>query len=229
LLDVLRDEVRAANVALPAHRLVKLSWGNVSGIDRDAGLMAIKASGVSYEQMTAEDVVLVSIETGDVVSGAHRPSTDTPTHLALYREFQSLGGIVHTHSTWATAWAQAEREIPVLGTTHADLTAEPIPLARALTADEVQHEYEAATGAALIEAVDGRPDERPCALVRGHGVFCWGASPGKAVENAVTVEEVARLALLSTVLDRDAGPLDDVVREKHYARKHGPHSYYGQG
>jgi L-ribulose-5-phosphate 4-epimerase len=228
MLDELRDDVRAANVALPAHGLVKLTWGNVSGIDREAGLMAIKASGVSYERMTADDVVLVSLESGEVVSGERRPSTDTPTHLAMYREFESIGGIVHTHSTWATAWAQAEREIPVLGTTHADLTAEPIPLGRALTRDEVDEGYEAATGEILIEAVDGRPDERPCVLVRGHGLFCWGGTSAKAVENAVIVEEVARLAFLSRTLDPDAGPLADFVREKHYDRKHGPHSYYGQ-
>lgn len=228
MLDQLREEVLAANRALPEHQLVKLTWGNVSGVDRESGIMAIKASGVSYREMTTDDVVLVSLETGEVVSGDRRPSTDTPTHLVLYREFESVGGVVHTHSTWATAWAQANREIPLLGTTHADLTAEPIPLARALTPDEVADGYEAATGKILIEAIEGRPDERPCALVPGHGVFCWGASPHRAVENAVTVEEVARLAFLSTVLDPGVGPLDDVIRDKHHERKHGPHSYYGQ-
>jgi L-ribulose-5-phosphate 4-epimerase len=229
MLSELREQVLAANLALPAHGLVKLTWGNVSGIDRDRGLMAIKGSGVPYERMTADDVVLVGLDSGEVVLGDLRPSTDAPTHLGLYREFESVGGIAHTHSTWATAWAQAEREIPVLGTTHADLSAEPIPLARALTRDEVQNGYEAATATILIEAIGGRPEARPCALVRGHGVFCWSGDAVKAVENAVTVEEVARLALLSTVLDRDAGPLDDVVRAKHYDRKHGRHSYYGQG
>lgn len=228
MLDELRQEVLAANLALPEHQLVKLTWGNVSGVDREAGVIAIKASGVSYAAMSTDDVVLVSLRTAEVVHGERRPSTDTPTHLALYREFESVGGVVHTHSTWATAWAQANREIPLLGTTHADLTAEPIPLARALTSAEVEEGYEAATGKILIEAVGGRPDERPCALVPGHGVFCWGASPGSAVEHAVTVEEVARLALLSTVLDPGARPLDEVIREKHHDRKHGPHSYYGQ-
>jgi len=228
VLDELRARVLAANLALPENHLVKLTWGNVSGVDREAGMIAIKASGVSYAAMTTDDVVLVSLDTGEVVHGDRRPSTDTPTHLVLYREFQSVGGIVHTHSTWATAWAQANREIPLLGTTHADLTADPIPLARALTSAEVADGYEEATGRILIEAVDGRPDERPCALVPGHGVFCWGPTPHRAVENAVTVEEVARLALLTTVLDPKARPLDDVVRDKHHERKHGPHSYYGQ-
>jgi L-ribulose-5-phosphate 4-epimerase len=227
-LEALREEVRLANAALLAHGLVKLTWGNVSGIDREAGLVAIKASGVPYEGMSADDVVLVSIDSGEVVAGERRPSTDTPTHLALYRRFESVGGVAHTHSTWATAWAQAQCEIPVLGTTHADLTAEPIPLARALTAPEVAEGYEAATGTILIEAIDGRPDERPCALVRSHGVFCWAASPAGAVENAVTVEEVARMALLTRMIDPAAEPLHNVVRDKHHERKHGPHAYYGQ-
>jgi L-ribulose-5-phosphate 4-epimerase len=222
------EEVLAANLALPAHGLVKLTWGNASGIDRERGVVAIKASGVAYAQMTVEDIVLVDLDGGDVVAGERRPSSDTPTHLALYRAFGEVGGIVHTHSTWATAWAQAEREIPVLGTTHADLTASPIPLTRALTPEEVQDEYEAATGTALIETIGTRYDEMPCALVRGHAPFCWGASPAAAVQIAVTLEEVARLALLTTVLEPGAGPLADAVRRKHFARKHGPDSYYGQ-
>jgi L-ribulose-5-phosphate 4-epimerase len=228
VLAALREEVRAANVALPAHGLVKLTWGNVSGIDRAAGLMAIKASGVRYDAMTAQDMVLVEVESGEVVHGARRPSTDTPTHLALYRAFANIGGIVHTHSTWATVWAQAEREIPVLGTTHADLTQDPIPLTRALTAEEVQRDYEAATGTVLIEAAGDHPLQRPCALVRGHAPFCWGPDPAGAVEVAVTLEEVARLALFTTLLESDAGPLADAVRQKHHERKHGPQAYYGQ-
>jgi L-ribulose-5-phosphate 4-epimerase len=228
VLETLREEVRLANVALVTHGLVKLTWGNVSGIDREAGLVAIKASGVSYEGMTVDDVALVAIDSGEVVAGQRRPSTDTPTHLALYRRFDSVGGIVHTHSTWATAWAQAQREIPVLGTTHADLTAEPIPVARALTPLEVRDGYEAATGATLIEAIDGRPDERPCVLVRSHGVFCWAGNPAGAVETAVTVEEVARMATLTTMLNPAAEPLNAAVRDKHHERKHGPRAYYGQ-
>jgi L-ribulose-5-phosphate 4-epimerase len=228
MLDGLRQQVLAANRALPAHGLVKLTWGNVSGIDREHGLVAIKASGVTYEQMTVDDVVIVDLASGAIVDGERRPSTDTPTHLGLYRAFAGVGGIVHTHSTWATAWAQAEREIPVLGTTHADLTAETIPLTRALTAEEVAEDYEGATGTVLIEAVGGRVEDLPCALVRGHGPFCWGADADSALANAVTLEEVARLALLSKVLSPGSGPLDAVVRDKHFDRKHGADSYYGQ-
>ncbi len=227
-LDSLREEVLAANLALPAHRLVTLTWGNVSGIDREQGVVAIKPSGVSYEAMTAADMVLVSLD-GEVVQGDGRPSTDTPTHLALYRAFAGIGGIAHTHSTWATAWAQAQREIPLLGTTHADLSAHPIPLTRALTEAEVRDDYEGATGVALIEAVGERDaDELPCVLVRGHAPFCWGRDPAAAVEHAVTLEEVARMALLTCVLERDAAPLTDFIREKHHQRKHGPRAYYGQ-
>ncbi|HEY2258065.1 MAG TPA: L-ribulose-5-phosphate 4-epimerase AraD [Solirubrobacteraceae bacterium] len=228
MLDELRERVLAANLALVTHRLVKLTWGNVSGVDRDQGVMAIKASGVDYGQMTADDVVLVDLATGQVVRGQRRPSTDTPTHLMLYRAFAGVGGIVHTHSTWATAWAQAEREIPVLGTTHADLTSEPIPVTRALTAEEVERDYEGATGTVLIEAIGDRSQQRPGALVRGHGPFCWGHDAAAAVQNAVTLEEVARLALLTGVLEPGAGPLDATLRSKHYERKHGPRSYYGQ-
>jgi L-ribulose-5-phosphate 4-epimerase len=227
-LDELREQVLAANLALPAHGLVKLTWGNVSGVDRAAGVMVIKPSGVPYAAMTAGDLVLVELDSGEVCGGARRPSTDTPTHLALYRAFAGIGGIVHTHSTWATAWAQAHREIPVLGTTHADLAGDPIPLTRALSADEVADDYERATGTALIEAVAGRADELPCALVRGHGPFAWGRTPAAAVEHAVTLEEVAKLALLSAMLEPGRGPLDEVLRDKHFQRKHGPDAYYGQ-
>jgi L-ribulose-5-phosphate 4-epimerase len=227
-LDQLKGQVLEANLALPAHGLVKLTWGNVSGIDRDRGLMAIKASGADYASMTTDDVVLVDLEHGDVVDGDRRPSTDTPTHLELYRAWPEIGGIVHTHSTWATAWAQAGREIPVLGTTHADLTADPIPVTRALTAQEIAGDYELSTGTVLIEAVGSRPREIPAALVRGHGPFCWGRDPAAAVQNAVTLEEVARLTLLTVVLEPGAGPLDAVLRDKHHERKHGPGAYYGQ-
>lgn len=227
-LPQLRREVLQANLALPANGLVKLTWGNVSGVDRERGLMAIKASGVPYAQMTAHDVVLVDLETGEVSDGESRPSTDTPTHRALYRAFDRIGGIVHTHSTWATAWAQAEREIPLLGTTHADLMPGAVPLTRALTPDEVAADYEGETGTVLIELVGDRIDELPGALVRGHGPFCWGADPATAVQRAVTLEEVARLALLTRLVNPDAGPLDAVLRDKHHGRKHGPGAYYGQ-
>jgi L-ribulose-5-phosphate 4-epimerase len=224
----LREQVLAANQALPRHGLVTLTWGNVSGIDRDEGLVVIKPSGVGYEQMTAEDLVVVDLD-GNVVEGERKPSTDTPTHLVLYRAFEEIGGIVHSHSTWATVWAQAQREIPLLGTTHADLSAHPIPLTRALTPDEVEHDYEGSTGTLLVEAVADRgPEQVPAALVRGHGPFCWGADAAIAVETAVTLEEVARMALFTRLLDPDTPPLDAAVRDKHFQRKHGPHAYYGQ-
>jgi L-ribulose-5-phosphate 4-epimerase len=228
MLEALREQVLHANLALPAHGLVTLTWGNASGIDRAEGLVVIKASGVQYETMTAADMVVVDLD-GNVVAGDRRPSTDTPTHLALYRAFEQIGGIVHTHSTWATAWAQAQREIPLLGTTHADLCTQPIPLTRGLSAEEVASDYEGATGAVLVEAVSGHgPLELPCALVRGHGPFCWGPDPAGAVEHAVTLEEVARIAVLTTVIEPAAAPLDAAVRQKHFERKHGPQAYYGQ-
>lgn len=224
MLDGLREAVCAANLALPSHGLVTLTWGNVSGIDRERGIVAIKPSGVAYETMTSSDIVLLDLD-GNVLESDRRPSTDTPTHLELYRAREWIGGIVHTHSPWATAWAQAQREIPVLGTTHADLSADPIPLTRELTEAEVRDEYEAATGRALVEAC-GEHDS--CALVRGHGPFAWGASPDAAVQAAVTLEQVARIALLTTLLAGDAPTLADAVRLKHFERKHGPHAYYGQ-
>jgi len=223
------DEVLAANCALAAHGLAPLTWGNASGIDREQGVVAIKPSGVAYDELTADDIVLLDLD-GNVVRGERRPSTDTPTHLVLYRTFDAIGGIVHTHSTWSIAWAQAQREIPLLGTTHADLSAHAIPLTRALTEEEIADDYEGATGTVLAEAIDelGGPSEVPCALVRGHAPFCWAASPAKAVEVAVTLEEVARMALLTTLLEPGAAPLAPAVRDKHHMRKHGPQAYYGQ-
>ncbi len=227
-LDSLRDAVLAANLALPEHGLVTLTWGNVSGIDRASGLVVIKPSGVAYDAMRASDMVVVDLN-GNVIEGERRPSTDTPTHLALYRVFDSIGGIVHTHSTWATAWAQAQREIPLFGTTHADLCASPIPVTRQLTPEEVEEDYEGQTGTVIIETVAPRgAAELPCVLVRGHAPFCWGPNVAKAVENAVTLEQVARMALLTTLVDPAAPALDEHVREKHFQRKHGPQAYYGQ-
>lgn len=226
--EELREQVLAANLALPRHGLVKLTSGNASGVDRGRGVVAIKPSGVRYETLTAGDLVIVDLD-GNVISGERRPSTDTPTHLALYRAFVDIGGIVHTHSTWATAWAQAQREIPVLGTTHADLCPHPIPLTRPLTQEEIDGDYERATGDVLVQAVaEHGPAELPCALVRGHAPFCWGSDAADAVEVAVTLEEVARTALLTTVLDPDVPPLGQALRDKHHRRKHGPRAYYGQ-
>jgi L-ribulose-5-phosphate 4-epimerase len=226
--ETLRERVLEANLSLSTHGLVTLTWGNVSGIDRDSRLVAIKASGVPYEAMTTEDIVVVDLD-GNQVEGERRPSTDTPTHLALYRAFDAIGGVVHTHSAWATAWAQAEREIPCLGTTHADLCPGPVPLTRALTDAEIEEDYEAGTGRTLVEAVGDRDSgEVPAVLVRGHGPFCWAEDPAAAVETAATLEEVARLALLTTILEPDAGPLPSAIRDKHFIRKHGPQAYYGQ-
>jgi L-ribulose-5-phosphate 4-epimerase len=228
VLRDLREQVLAANLALPAHGLVTLTWGNASGIDRSSGLVAIKPSGVPYEQLTLDDIVVVDLQ-GEVVDGGRRPSTDTPTHLALYEAFDEIGGIVHVHSPWATAWAQAQREIPVFGTTHADLSPHPIPLTRPLSEEEVASDYERATGAVLVEAVAQRgPLEQPAALARGHAPFSWGGDPAAAVDHAVTLERVAQTALLTLMLDSGASTLADAVRDKHFERKHGPGAYYGQ-
>ncbi len=225
----LRAAVLEANLALPRYGLVTLTWGNASAIDREQGVVAIKPSGVPYDDLTTRDIVIVKLD-GEIVDGHHNPSTDTPTHLALYRAFEEIGGVVHTHSTWATAWAQAQREIPLYGTTHADLCAVSIPVTRALTAEEIDEAYELHTGDALIETISTLdPTQLPCALVRGHAPFAWGATIAKAVENAVTLDEVARMAYLTVTLAPDAPSLDAAVRQKHHARKHGPRAYYGQG
>lgn len=227
-LAELRQQVLAANQALPAQGLVTLTWGNVSGIDRKRGLVVIKPSGVPYEALQVDSLVVVDLE-GRVVDGDNRPSTDTPTHLALYRALPDANGVVHTHSTWATAWAQAGRQIPVLGTTHADLCPGPVPLTGSLGPDEVEAGYEEATGALVVEAMGGRPvSEVPAVLVRGHGPFTMGHSPAAAVEHAVTVEAVAKLALLTTVLEAEAPVLPQFLLDKHFSRKHGPGAYYGQ-
>lgn len=224
----LAEDVLEANRALAAHGLAPLTWGNASGIDRDEGVVVIKPSGVSYEDMTAEDMVVVDLE-GNVIGGERRPSTDTPTHVALYRAFEEIGGVVHTHSTWCVAWAQAQREIPLLGTTHADLCAFPIPVTRALTEEEIASDYEGATGTTLVELISERgPLEVPCALARGHAPFCWAETPAKAVDVALTLEHVARMALLTKMLEPDAPPLQEALRDKHHERKHGPKAYYGQ-
>ncbi|HUA73117.1 MAG TPA: L-ribulose-5-phosphate 4-epimerase AraD [Solirubrobacteraceae bacterium] len=228
MAESLIADVLEANRALQAHGLAPLTWGNASGIDRDEGLIVIKPSGVAYDELTESDMVVVDLD-GNVVAGERRPSTDTPTHLVLYRAFEEIGGIVHTHSTWGVAWAQAQREIPLLGTTHADLCACPIPVTRALTEEEIASDYEGATGTTLVELIsDSGPLNLPCALARGHAPFCWAATPAKAVEVAVTLEEIARMALLTTLLEPGARPLQAALRDKHYERKHGPRAYYGQ-
>lgn len=229
MLAELRAAVLEANLLLPRYGLVTLTWGNVSGIDRASGLMVIKPSGVPYGQLRVEDLVAVALD-GTVVEGRLRPSSDTDTHLQLYRSFPDIGGVVHTHSTHATAFAQAGREIPVLGTTHADLAPLAVPVARALTEAEVAEAYEEATGTILVEAVGDRGTARvPAVLAAGHGPFAWGADPLAAVETAATLEEVARMALLTYQLAPDTSPLPAHVRDKHFNRKHGPGATYGQG
>jgi L-ribulose-5-phosphate 4-epimerase len=229
VLEDLKSAVLAANLELPRAGLVRLTWGNVSGRDPETGLVVIKPSGVPYATMKVDDMVVVGPD-GGVVEGEFRPSTDTPTHLVLYEDLPGIGAVVHTHSTWATAWAQADRPIPVMGTTHADLSHLEIPVTAPLSPEEVDAGYETATGRAVVVAVAGRPPaEVPAVLVNGHGTFCWGTSPEKAVEAAVTLEEVAKMAWLTVGLSPSAPPLDAHIIERHFSRKHGPGAYYGQG
>lgn len=226
----LREEVLEANMDLLAYGLVQLTSGNASGIDREQDLMVIKPSGVPYDRLRAEDMVVVSIDSGEVLAGERPPSSDTPTHLALYRAWAEIGGIVHTHSAWATAWAQAGQPIPMLGSTHAGLCAGPVPVTRQLTALEIDRDYEGSTGAALIEALGSAGAlDVPCALVRGHAPFCWGASAAGAVESAVMLEQVAQMALLTRLLAPDSQPLAEAMREKDFERKHGTSAYSPAG
>ncbi len=228
LLEKLREEVLCANLDLPKHGLVTFTWGNVSGIDRERGLVVIKPSGVSYETMQVSDMVIVDLH-GQTIEGGMRPSSDTPTHLALYREYDAIGGIVHTHSTHATAWAQAGQPIPAYGTTHADYFYGAIPCSRPLSKAEVHDAYERNTGAVIIETLGGRnPLEMPGILVSEHAPFAWGKSAEDAVHNAVVLEEVARIALYTVMLNPTRPPIADHLLDKHYLRKHGANAYYGQ-
>lgn len=227
MLEELKEEVFQANLQLVKNGLVIYTWGNVSGIDRASGLVAIKPSGVPYSELKASDIVLVDLD-GKVVEGKLKPSSDTPTHVVLYKAFPQLGGVVHTHSTHAVVWAQAGSDIPCLGTTHADYFYGPIPCTMPLTPEEIKGNYELETGNVIVRRFAGLdPVATPGVLVRNHGPFAWGKSPADAVENATVLEEIAKMSLFTKLLDRDA-KIQGELMEKHYLRKHGPNATYGQ-
>jgi len=229
MLNTLREQVLEANLLLPKYGLVTFTWGNVSGIDETRGLMVIKPSGVSYEEMNASHMAVVEIETGKHVHGPMSPSSDTATHLALYRAFPNIGGIVHTHSRWATIFAQAGRSIPALGTTHADYFYGQIPCTRKMTPAEIQGEYEAETGTVVVETFQTLdPDQMPAVLVHSHAPFTWGKDAVDAVHNAVVLEEVAQMAWHNLSLAPEIPPMQQELLDRHYLRKHGPGAYYGQ-
>jgi L-ribulose-5-phosphate 4-epimerase len=228
MLDDLRRAVCEANHDLARRGLATLTWGNASGIDRRRGLVVIKPSGVAYDELRPEHMVVVDLD-GNTVEGDFKPSSDTATHVLLYRGFERIGGIVHTHSRAATVFAQARREIPCLGTTHADYFHGPVPVTRPLGEDEVAADYEANTGRVIVERFAGvDPTAMPAVLVAGHGPFAWGDSAQSAVENAAALEAVAEMALATLLIDPAASVLEPYLLEKHYLRKHGPAAYYGQ-
>lgn len=227
MLEKLKQEVLEANLDLVKNNLVILTWGNVSALDRESGLVVIKPSGVSYDDMKAEDMVVVDLD-GNIVEGDLRPSSDTPTHLAIYRHFPEVGGVVHTHSTYATAWAQAGLAIPNIGTTHADTFHQAVPCTEEMSKEQIETAYEAATGDVIAEAFEGmNPMHTPAVLVKHHGPFTWGKNAANAVYNAVVLEEVARMASITVALNPNVVMNQDLI-EKHYERKHGANAYYGQ-
>ena len=227
-MQQLKQQVFEANMDLPRYGLVTFTWGNVSAIDRQRGLVVIKPSGIAYESMTVDDMSVVDLQ-GHVVEGRWRPSSDTATHLALYRRYPDLGGVVHTHSTHATAWAQAGLAIPALGTTHADYFFGDIPCTRALSAQEVDEAYELNTGQVIIETLgEANPLHTPGIVVYQHGPFAWGKDAHEAVHNAVVMEEVARMAWIARGINPQLQPIDSWLMNKHFQRKHGPTAYYGQ-
>lgn len=229
MLEALKELVCKANLELPKYGLVTFTWGNVSGVDRESGLMVIKPSGVEYDNMTAEDMVVVSLETGEKVEGKWKPSSDTATHVALYNAFPEIGGIVHTHSRWATSFAQAGRGIPAYGTTHGDYFYGEIPCTRKMTPEEIGGEYEKETGNVIIETFDGIDENTiPAVLVNSHGPFSWGTDPENAVHNAVVLEELAFMALQTEALNPDVKVMQQELLDKHFLRKHGKNAYYGQ-
>lgn len=228
MLEELKERVCQANIELVKLGLVIFTWGNASGIDRKGNLVVIKPSGVSYDTMKPSDMVVLSLDTGKIVEGNMRPSSDAPTHLALYRAFPNIQGVVHTHSTYATAWAQAGLDIPNIGTTHADYFYKDIPCTSDMTQEEVQGDYELETGNVIIKRFKGiDPDSTPGVLVKNHGPFTWGTSPANAVHNAKVLEQCAKMAFVSFLINPNTA-MNPLLIEKHYSRKHGPNAYYGQ-
>jgi L-ribulose-5-phosphate 4-epimerase len=230
MLEELKKSVLESNLELDKRGLVTYTWGNVSGIDREKGLIVIKPSGVSYDDMKAEDMVVVDLN-GNRVEGKYKPSSDTATHIELYKKYPNIGGVVHTHSTYATSWAQACKDIPAFGTTHADYFYGKIPCTRRLTKSEIETNYELETGNVIIETIEERkikPLEVPGIIIANHGPFTWGTSPEKAVYNAVVLEEVAKMAYFTITINPNATEADSFLQDKHYLRKHGANAYYGQ-
>ena len=232
MLEELKKIVCEANLELPKYGLVTFTWGNVSGVDREKGLMVIKPSGVEYDGMTPDDMVVVSMATGEKVEGKWKPSSDTATHVALYNAFPNIGGVVHTHSRWATSWAQAGKSINAYGTTHGDYFYGTIPCTRKMTPEEIAGEYELETGNVIIETFKDRnidPDQVPSVLVCSHGPFAWGTDPHNAVHNSVVLEELAFMAFHTEAMTPGISPMQQELLDKHYLRKHGKNAYYGQG
>lgn len=230
MLEQLKQEVYEANMLLPKYHLVTFTWGNVSGIDREKGLFVIKPSGVNYDKLTPDNMVVVNLE-GEVVEGDYRPSSDTPTHVVLYNRFQEIGGVVHTHSPWATSWAQAGRGIPCYGTTHADYLYGQVPCVRTLTKEEIETAYEKNTGVLIADEFERLAVDyiaTPAVLCKNHGPFTWGKDAKEAVHNAVVLEEVAKMAARCEQIDPKVNPAPQELQDKHYYRKHGKNAYYGQ-
>lgn len=230
MLEQLKKEVYEANMELPKRGLITYTWGNVSGIDRESGCFVIKPSGVDYDKLSPEDMVVVDLE-GNVVEGKYKPSSDTPTHLELYKKYPEIGGVVHTHSPNATAWAQAGRSIPLYGTTHADYFFGSIPCARSLTKEEIEGDYEKNTGLVIIETFESlglNPMYTPGVLCTNHGPFTWGKDAAEAVHNAVVLEEVAKMSTATEIINPKVHQAPDTIRDKHFFRKHGANAYYGQ-
>ena len=232
MLEELKKIVCEANLELPKYGLVTFTWGNVSGVDREKGLMVIKPSGVEYDNMTPDDMVVVSLATGERVEGKWKPSSDTATHIALYNAFPNIGGVVHTHSRWATSWAQAGKSINAYGTTHGDYFYGTIPCTRKMTPAEIGGKYELETGNVIIETFKERsidPDQVPAVLVCSHGPFAWGTDPHNAVHNSVVLEELAFMAFHTEAMTPGISSMQQELLDKHYLRKHGKNAYYGQG